>query len=712
MTEHLKEEQITLKESVEINDASPPGEHTRSEHETAASEQTECERSKLTESELKQPELEQFPVVSENYKIVELIGHGGMGTVYKAINGLTGSTVAIKLFTSAVSKDKATLKRFEQETNTLANVDESNLLTIYESGESSDGAPYLVMEYIEGNNLAEVLTHNKVDETSAFPLFIQLCDLLSRAHRRGIIHRDIKPSNIIVSSQSTLIEDNQKVDFERVRIVDFGIARILDSVKDDTTKLTQTGAIFGTPTYMSPEQCQARETVDQRSDIYSLGCVMYEVLTGQPPFSGDNPLQVAMQHLNDFPHPISAKNCSKNLERIVMQCLAKDPQDRYKSVDDLREDLELVKQNRNPKYLKKLKTPKKKRPNLSVGMLFILIITVVIAYYNRAPEKQDLNSSQSPSTASGTATKIAKAKTDVRRLSAEIKLHPQDKFWYMKRAQAYTDLNKDKEAIADYTKVIELDPQDVHAYTNRGSSYMAKEAWDLSMKDEDKALSLSPNHVNAICTRAIVFMEEEDYPEALAECEKAIQLDPGRFDAYLTRGRVYMRTKEYAKALKEFDAVVRMEPQMTHGYWNRSQCYSELNQYEKSIADATKAIELDPTDPYLYGNRASIYLEKNHFSSALNDINKALQIDPESIDALSTRADYYNSMNQHDLAIADCSRAIELSPETSRLYSNRAYAYSKQKKYAEAIKDCNRALQLDKNNSYARELRDWCARFK
>ncbi len=698
MTEHLREEQITLKESVEIKDTSPPAERTHSEPEM----QTEYE----------QPGLEQFPVVSENYKIVELIGRGGMGTVYKAINALTGSTVAIKLFTSAVSKDKATLKRFEQEANALSNIDDSNLLTIYESGKSSDGAPYLVMEYIEGKNLAEVLTHNKVDETSAFPLFIQLCDLLSRAHRRGIIHRDIKPSNIIVSCTSSLLEENEKIDFEHARIVDFGIARILDSVKDDTTKMTQTGAIFGTPTYMSPEQCQARQTVDQRSDIYSLGCVMYEVLTGHPPFSGDNPLQVAMQHLNDSPSPISAKSCSKNLERIVMQCLSKAPQDRYESVDDLREDLEFVKQNRRPKYLNKLKASKKKPPNLSVGMLFILIITLVMAYYNRAPEQQDRKSSQFPSTSAGTATKLAKAKTEVRRLSAEIKLHPQDKFWYMKRAQAYTDLNKDKEAIADYTKVIELDPQDVHAYTNRGSSYMAKGEWDLSMKDEDKALSLSPNHVNAICTRAIVFMEEEDYPKALAECEKAIRLDPERFDAYLTRGRVYMRTKEYAKALKEFDTVVRMEPQMTNGYWNRSQCYSALNQYAMSIADATKAIELDPSDPYLYGNRASIYLEKNHFTRALNDIKKALEIDPENIDALSTRADYYNSMNQYDSAIADCSRAIELAPETSRLYSNRAYAYSKQKKYAEAIKDCNRALQIDQNNSYARHLRDWCARFK
>ncbi|MDZ4834394.1 MAG: protein kinase [Candidatus Melainabacteria bacterium] len=141
MQEHLKDEQVTLRTSVELKEATP------------------------------QNAAEQFPLVAPNYEIVELIGHGGMGTVYKAINASTGSTVAIKVFNATVSKDKATLKRFEQEANALASLDDPELLIIHESGMSPDGAPYLVMEYIEGDNLAEILNNGKTDRIRAFPLF-------------------------------------------------------------------------------------------------------------------------------------------------------------------------------------------------------------------------------------------------------------------------------------------------------------------------------------------------------------------------------------------------------------------------------------------------------------------------------------------------------------------------------------------------------------
>lgn len=573
----MKEDQVKLKQSVELEESAP-----------------------LTEPE-------RFPMVDDNYKIVALIGHGGMGTVYKAINLVTNSTVAIKLFSSSVAKDKETLKRFEQEARALSNLDDSELLTIHDSGMSPDGAPYLVMDYIEGDNLAEILKREKIDIPRAFSLFSQLCELLNRAHRRGIIHRDIKPSNILISKQQSELDTATPV-VERVRIVDFGIARIVDSVHGDTTNLTHTGAVFGTPTYMSPEQCKAHQAVDQRSDIYSLGCVMYEVLTGHPPFVGDNPIQVAMQHLNDAPKPFKTKDFSKDLELVVLQCLAKDPKNRYQSVEELSKDLELVRQNHHPKHLKRPKSDKTRHLSGTEIWFVLLLTTLVGALVYGLTVQESLFISHRPSVV-GTAAKSSKAANEVRQLTAEIKLHPEDKFWYMKRAQAYSDLKRETDAIADYSKVIKLDPQDVHAYTNRGSSYAGLRKWNLSMSDENKALSLSPNHVNAICTRAIIFMETEDYSSALKECERAIQLDPARVDAYLTRGRVYMRTDQLKSALREFDTVINMAPHLTAGYWNRSQCHLALKNFTRSITDATTAIDLDPSDPYLYTNRASIYLD-------------------------------------------------------------------------------------------------------
>ncbi|MBX9695285.1 MAG: serine/threonine protein kinase [Cyanobacteria bacterium] len=185
----------------------------------------------------------------------------------------------------------------------IAALDAPELLTIYGSGQTKSGEPYLIMEFIEGSNLSSIIERERrLPPDRAIQPFLELCQPIAQAHNLGIIHRDIKPSNIIVSGFDT--------SSEKLHIVDFGIARIVDQVQGGTTcGLTQTGTVFGTPTYMSPEQCNG-DAVDQRTDIYSLGCVMYEVLCGLPPFDGINPVQVAVKHINDVPPSSSVSGSS------------------------------------------------------------------------------------------------------------------------------------------------------------------------------------------------------------------------------------------------------------------------------------------------------------------------------------------------------------------------------------------------------------------
>lgn len=295
-----------------------------------------------------------LPSLGERYEALEVIGYGGMGTVFKARDKTTGSIVAIKVLKKELTRDKTALRRFEQEVASLAELDHANLVTLFGQGHTTDGAPYLVMEYIEGKSLASILEEEKkLSPERAIDLVLQITEGLAHAHKKGIVHRDLKPSNIMIHRPAEKFE-NEALNgashqaIETVRILDFGIARIVESTTGSTTGLTQTGDVFGTPNYMSPEQCEGKP-IDSVSDIYSLGCILYELLTGKLPFEGSNPIQVAVKHINEkapiFPveKRKRLKQPLKSLESITLFCMGKNKNERYQTIEELAADLRKVK---------------------------------------------------------------------------------------------------------------------------------------------------------------------------------------------------------------------------------------------------------------------------------------------------------------------------------------------------------------------------------
>jgi tRNA A-37 threonylcarbamoyl transferase component Bud32 len=272
------------------------------------------------------------------YELLNELGSGGMGAVFKTRCAGVEKELAIKKLHAHFSADKAVVKRFKQEAEIASTFDHPNLVSVYDYGISSEGEPYLVMDYVEGKTLAQVVHEtNGIDAGRFVEIFKQVCEALSYAHARQLVHRDLKPTNIM------LVNSDNQVDL--VKIVDFGIAKFMPEAPSYEQKLTQTGDIIGSPVYMSPEQCLGYK-VDERSDIYSLGCVMYESLTGHPPFVGDNVVKTVLKHLNEQPAPLSVRRpdlfISKDLEEIVLQCLSKDPLQRFQSIDDLKRALNMV----------------------------------------------------------------------------------------------------------------------------------------------------------------------------------------------------------------------------------------------------------------------------------------------------------------------------------------------------------------------------------
>jgi eukaryotic-like serine/threonine-protein kinase len=259
------------------------------------------------------------------YRIVRKIGAGGMANVYLAEDQELGRRVAIKILNDRHANDDQFVERFRREAKNAAALSHPNIVSIYDRGEA-EGTYYIAMEFLDGRSLKELIVgRGPAPVNVAVEYARQILSALRFAHRHGIVHRDIKPHNVLVDGEG------------RVKVTDFGIARA------GASQMTEAGSIVGTAQYLSPEQARGGN-VDQRSDLYSLGVVLYELLTGESPFDGDTPVEIAMKHLSQVPEPPSTHrpDLPRALDQVVMRALAKNPEDRYQSAEEMDADLERV----------------------------------------------------------------------------------------------------------------------------------------------------------------------------------------------------------------------------------------------------------------------------------------------------------------------------------------------------------------------------------
>jgi len=340
-------------------------------------------------------------IVADRYRVISLLAQGGMGCVYLVEQVFLKKEYALKTLHPS-NFNSAAWRRFQKEARAASLLDHDTLIKVHDFGMVQDEQPFFVMDYFDGETLAQRIKRDgplKLDV--GLDIFMRVCFGLGYAHSQRVVHRDIKPSNIMLSKprQKSWAQPD-------VKIVDFGIAKMLDVENADSLSLTRTGEVFGTPFYMSPEQCMGTG-LDHRSDIYSLGCVMYEAFTGLPPFIGENALAIMMKHQSDVAPPLKQASLGlefpEALEQIIARMLAKKPDSRYQNLYDVSKDLNRLKMGR-PVEMKETAPSTQpavpsKVPGRSVSFSMAIALSVAVAVASFVLGR--LTAPQAPETGSG-----------------------------------------------------------------------------------------------------------------------------------------------------------------------------------------------------------------------------------------------------------------------------------------------------------------------
>lgn len=270
-------------------------------------------------------------IVGRNYEVIRAVGRGGMATVYMVRHLGSGELFAMKVLNNELLHVDEAKRRFEREATALSKLSHPNLVTLYDFGVSDDGQPYFITDFLQGSSLFNILRQERrLSVDRACRIFVQICEGMEYAHQRGLIHRDLKPSNILLTGDAPN---------ERVKIVDFGIVKFAPTEQRLDERLTQEGMVVGSPAYMSPEQCQ-NHNLDHRTDIYSLGCIMFEVLTGRLAFEGDYPLAILIKQVS-APAPTVHEamtdddSIGASIEAVILKTLSKLPEHRHQSMSEL-----------------------------------------------------------------------------------------------------------------------------------------------------------------------------------------------------------------------------------------------------------------------------------------------------------------------------------------------------------------------------------------
>lgn len=621
-----------------------------------------------------------------HYKILQKLGEGGMGVVYKAEDTKLKRTVALKFLTPQALKNEEQKIRFLHEAQAAAALVHPNITMVFEFNES-DSESFIAMEYVEGQTLDQLIStgHLPIDQATEFT--IAIADALSVAHRNGIVHRDIKPGNIMVSSETPAQTGNQ------IKIMDFGLAKL-----KGRSKLTVTGTAIGTLAYMSPEQTRG-EPVDQRSDIFSLGAVFYEMLAGSPAFIGDYEAAVLYSLVNEEPIPLSQQRIEvpEDLERIVSKTLAKNPDQRYQSMVDLLADLadyqykpQTLAEKAGPdkKSIAVLPfediSPGKQNEYLADGMteelvmalsqnrqLRVIARTSVMQYKEQVKDVRDIGRELGVSHV--LEGSVRRYEDNLRVTALLINATDGSHLWADKFDGAMKDIFDFQEEVArQVTGALKVELGEVekevaakitpqtkaYEYYLQGKLSLdvpTLENLDRSLLMLDRALQLNPQYAAAYGSLASANLWYVDTgirpdPEYLLKAEesaqKALSIDKNQPDALYTLANLTMKKGQVEEAVVGFNQVLDADPNHGHARWWRAILLYYSSFFEEALQEADRLLATDPFWPMAHWLHSTIRLHQGMFDAAVAEYEQVVSEVPSKLVWLALSYRYAGKMDK------------------------------------------------------------------
>jgi uncharacterized protein (TIGR02996 family) len=647
-----------------------------------------------------------------HYRIAEKLGSGGMGEVYLAEDSRLGRNVAVKILPPEVAEDAGRRKRFEAEAKAASAINHPNITHIYDIGEA-DGVHFLAMEYVEGTDLAARLASAPLEIDDILAIGTQTADALAEAHDRGIVHRDIKPGNIMVNPRG------------QVKVLDFGLAKLRahwGDVHDDeavTETMTQPGVVVGTVRYMSPEQALGK-VMDARTDVFSLGVVLYELATGHAPFTGETPTETITKITRDQPRPVRSCNASipDELERIIRKCLEKDPDRRYQSTRDLAVDLHNLKRDTESGVTALPVVEATRRPvrriAFAAGAILAMVAAVVVGATLLRPNGKTVESVAVLPFENGTGDPDAAYLCDglTESLISSLSALPDLRVISRRSSFTFKDNTEDPQTIGRKLGVDAL----VMGRVSRAGEQLAVSAelvdvddnsqlWGERLEHRDDDVLAIEKDLSLALTRAL---DIDVTGEAASQLARRYEIDPEAYQLYL-RGRQLMvgSSREMDKAMDYLTQATEIDPDfaLAHAELGRAyvlRAYHSVMDRETALASARESVQtalaIDGQLAEAHAVSAEIkYLFDWDWEGADRDLQRAVELNPGSDTARLIYADFLVSMGRYQEAILQSERAKELDPLSPSAAHMLAFALMGVHEYDRAAAEFRAALDLNPN---------------
>jgi len=629
---------------------------------------------------------------------------GGMGEVYLCLDLETGLPFAFKTLQTRFVTDLTLRAAFEHEVATWVALERHPNIVRCHYLQIIDNLPFLVMEWVEGDevrggDLRSWLLRGLLDLRQALIVAIDICQGLVHADRKqpGIVHCDLKPENVLIDQTHV------------AKITDFGLARVVQQATpaydfdSSTDRAVNPGGapdvngVAGTPPYMAPEQWLA-QTLDARTDIYALGCILYEMVSGRRLFPGPTWTDFRRQHLDSSALRIVAMDWPAGLLNVLERCLARDPGQRFATAAETLAALQelFVGHLRETPPVRAATDEYNDNDYSNRGATF-----VQMNRYEQALADFDRAITLSPDTARYYANRaiaqlgLQRMEQSFADLHRAIELDPNAPITYNQLGNTYSEVGQRQQAIAAYTQAIVLEPGYANAYYNRGNTYARLDQLENAIADYSRAIELNPAHAKAYADRGLALRKLGRHIEALADLERAIQLDPAYSLAFSNRAQTYHALGQYAAAVRDFTQAVRLDPANADAYDGRGLAYEELGRITEALADFAQAIELNSTRTQPRFNRGLLHQRLQHHEQAVADFTSVIELDPTDAQAYNMRGNAYRALERYDAALADFAQAIALDAAYPKPYFNRGLVYFDQGKPSAAFADFVRTTELE-----------------